>query len=175
MYRYRVGIRPLSSYEKSMFNRNKFGCDTFDLKHYCLLLDDDIFEYGPEYGYRRRRGDGQDSEFNWYEKDISGRTNVSPNELEQKIKEGNQKYSEFDFDVDGVVHYYYKGWTASEYDFSAHNCQHFVQFCLHCIGSSECIDTVSCSSKWNRNGIDHWSNNTNMRNNNLDGDGCITF
>lgn len=174
MYEYRVGTRPLSSYEKSIFNRNNIGMDTFDLKHYCLLLDNDIFEYSPEYGYRRRIGDGQHSEFDWYEKNISGTTNVSPNELEEKIKEGNQKYYQFDFDVDGVEHYYYRDWTASKYDFKVHNCQHFVQFCLHCIGSSQSIDTYSCSSKWNKNG-DRWSNRSNMRNNNLDGGGCITF
>ena len=174
MYKYRVGIRPLNSYEKSIFNRYKIGCDAFDFKHYCLLLDDDIFEFGPEYGYRRRRGVGQDSEFDWYEKDISGTTNVSPNELEEKIKEGYQKYSDFDLDVDGVEYYHYRGWTAAEYDFSAHNCQHFVQFCLHCIGSSQSINTFSCTSKWNRNG-DHWANKSNRRNNNLDGGGCITF
>lgn len=63
MYKYRVGIRPLSSYEKSFFDGNKIGCNTFDLKHYCLLLGGDIFEYSPEYGYRRRREAGLDSEF----------------------------------------------------------------------------------------------------------------
>ena len=83
MYRYRVGIRPLSTYEKSIFFGTKIGCNMFDLKHYCILLDDDIFEYGPD-GYKRRRCVGQHSEFDWNEKDISGTTNVSPNELEEK-------------------------------------------------------------------------------------------
>lgn len=140
-----------------------------------FIVDRDIFEYSPEYGYRRRRGAGLDSEFNWYEKNISGTTNVSPNELEQKIKEGKQKYFEFDRDVDGVEHYFYKGWTSSEYSFDSHNCQHFVQFCLYCIGSSQSIDTFSCSKKWNTNKIDHWANESNMRKNNIEGEGCITF
>lgn len=76
-------------------------------------------------------------------------------------------------DVEGVEHYFYKGWTASEYSFEVHNCQHFVQFCLHHIGSSQSIDTFSCSKRWNANGRDHWANESNMRNNNING--CITF
>ena len=173
MYRYRVGIRPLSTYEKSIFFGTKIGCNMFDLKHYCILLDDDIFEYGPD-GYKRRRCVGQHSEFDWYEKDISGTTNVSPNELEEKIKSCYQKYSDFDLDVDGVEHYYYKGWTAKEYDGSAHNCQHFVQFCLHCIGSSQSIDTFSCSSKWNSID-DHWVSSSNRNYNNAGESGCCVF
>ena len=83
---------------------------TYVFSHAGLLLEDDVFDYGPE--YHRRNVEECRNNFRF---DISGYpegyTSVSPDELNDRIID------------DG-------SWTADNYRLLTHNCHDFVEFCL---------------------------------------------
>ena len=85
-------------------------CDDLDAVHVCLLLGDDIFEYGDE-GYARHKNVGKTPEFDWNRNfDIIGETKINPDELEEKIIKSNE-------------------WIKDKYDANTHNSHNFVKFC----------------------------------------------
>lgn len=98
------------------------------INHACLLLNEDIFEYGAnspnnyDKTYERHRNvDKNQTGYNWNElSDLNGLTRKSPDNLEEKIINSRQ-------------------WGKGTYDPLSHNCHNFIQFCLKEIG---CPDTM---------------------------------
>ena len=91
--------------------------------HVCLLLGDDIFEYGDE-GYARHKNVGKTSEYDWNNNfGIEGVTKVTPDELEEKIIQTNE-------------------WVKDKYDKIIHNCHTFVKFCCDIIEPDPSIMSV---------------------------------
>lgn len=89
-------------------------CDRIGALHVCLLLGNDIFEYGDE-GYVRHKNVGKTSEYNWDDNfEIKGTTKVTPDELDKKIIKSNE-------------------WIKDKYDEITHNCHSFVKFCCDII------------------------------------------
>ena len=92
------------------------------LNHSCLLLNNDLFEYGANYNksYDRIRNVNKNrTGFDWNELSaLQGKTRVSPDELERAIIKSGK-------------------WHAGHYKALGHNCHDFVQFCLREIGCSE--------------------------------------
>ena len=87
----------------NMVNQMESICDDLGAVHVCLLLGNDIFEYGDK-GYFRHKNVGKTSEYDWDNNfEIEGETKVSPDELEAKINEN-------------------KEWIADNYDEITHNC-----------------------------------------------------
>ena len=114
IYRFRVGVKDIG---------NPIGpfLGSFGLNHACLLLNEDIFEYGsnPEKSYERHRNIGRDNSYDWNAlSSLSGKTRVSPDMLETAIKN------------DG-------SWYEGHYNVCNHNCHDFVKFCLEAIGCPE--------------------------------------
>lgn len=113
-YKFIVGVRDLAY----------IGIVTgpFGGNHACLLLDEDIFEYGTQKTkkikkYERHKNVGKAKNFDWnyLGKTLNGISRVSPDELENIIeKNGN--------------------WGPGHYNFFSHNCHDFVSFCLRNIG-----------------------------------------
>ena len=100
-------------------------CDDIGALHVCLLLGDDIFEYGGDNGYERHRNVGRTEEFNWKENfEIEGETVVSPDELDEKIIKSNE-------------------WLKEKYDEIAHNCHSFIKFCCDIIEPDPSIMSVT--------------------------------
>ena len=100
-------------------------CDDIGALHVCLLLGDDIFEYGGDNGYERHRNVGRTEEFNWKENfEIEGETEVSPDELDEKIIKSNE-------------------WLKEKYDEIAHNCHSFIKFCCDIIEPDPSIMSVT--------------------------------
>ena len=96
------GVKTLESLESAF--------DQIGALHVCLLLGDDIFEYGDE-GYARHKNIGKTSEYDWNNNfEIEGVTKVSPDELEEKIIQKNE-------------------WIKDKYDKITHNCHRFIKFC----------------------------------------------
>ena len=137
MYHYEIGERVLNLPKIISNNAEKY-----DGKHFCFLLDEDIFEYGKN-SVIRRKNVGKISEFEWNVRNITGYTNVSPDELEQKIK--NEKKEEIVLDADPDQFWLdtctVDKWSRSNYDPFLHNCQNFVQFCLKAVGSNASFET----------------------------------
>ena len=99
-------------------------CDDLDAVHVCLLLGDDIFEYGDE-GYARHKNVGKTPEFDWNRNfDIIGETKINPDELEEKIIKSNE-------------------WIKDKYDANTHNSHNFVKFCCDIIEPDPTIMSVS--------------------------------
>ena len=116
IHRFRVGVTTL---------RSSGGGDLlylFGFNHCCLLLDDDVFEYGADESrsYERRRGVGRDVRYDWFQLGdyLNGTTKVSPDALERTIRNSGE-------------------WGPGHFDFEEHNCYDFVQFCLRAIGCPE--------------------------------------
>ena len=92
-----------ANYGVNMVNQIESICDDLGAVHVCLLLGNDIFEYGDK-GYFRHKNVGKTSEYDWDNNfEIEGETKVSPDELEAKINEN-------------------KEWIADNYDEITHNC-----------------------------------------------------
>ena len=117
-YQFRVGVKNLDQ-PLSFLGRYGFN-------HACLLLNTDLFEYGAntskfsEKTYERHKDVGRDESFNWTElgNTLKGGTNISPDELENVIKNCGE-------------------WDKGKYNILFHNCHDFVQFCLDKIGCHE--------------------------------------
>ena len=110
-YFFQVATRPLHIYGG--------GCsakcnDTW--RHHALFYDDEIFEFGPK-GYKRRKNYNCDDRNEYtLDNEITGYSNLSPNELESKIKDNGN-------------------FNKSDYKMIKHNCQDFVLFCLKILDS----------------------------------------
>ena len=93
--------------------------DVYQAKHVCLLLNRDLFEYGPD-GWHRHQNVGRDGKYDWdaLGTALNGTTYVSPDRLETAIKNSGE-------------------WAGSKYHFTNHNCQSFVQFCMRALGCPE--------------------------------------
>lgn len=120
-YKYRIGSRALLGHNiGTSIPGERQVLNVFGINHHCLLLDNDIFEYG-DGGYARHRDIGKDPNYTWERVPIrymQGRihicidqTDVSPDELDDIIYNSGE-------------------WTADEYDFMNHNCQNFVRWCI---------------------------------------------
>lgn len=109
------GVKTLESLESAF--------DQIGALHVCLLLGDDIFEYGDE-GYARHKNIGKTSEYDWNNNfEIEGVTKVSPDELEEKIIQKNE-------------------WVKDKYDEITHNCHSFIKFCCDIIEPDSTIMSV---------------------------------
>ena len=93
--------------------------DVYQAKHVCLLLNRDLFEYGPD-GWKRHQNVGRDSKYDWdaLGTALNGTTYVSPDRLETAIINSGEL-------------------AGSKYHFTNHNCQSFVQFCMRALGCPE--------------------------------------
>ena len=116
-YKFRVGVRDLVSSNKNVPILGLFGAN-----HACLLLNEDIFEYGvlETKEYVRHKKVGKIKLFDWDHlgETLNGISRISPDKLEEEIKkDGN--------------------WGPGHYNFVFHNCHHFVIFCLKAIGFPE--------------------------------------
>ncbi|ORX78543.1 hypothetical protein BCR32DRAFT_294987 [Anaeromyces robustus] len=105
--------------------------ETFNVKHTCLLLGDQLFEFSNEgvsqYTYKKKDNDGWD--WNKLGSIYNGETEVTPEELSHGIKEREKLGDDYSFYPDN-------------YDFLCHNCQDFVQTCI------KIIDSDFPSDKW---------------------------
>jgi len=114
IYRFRVGVKNIG---------NAIGpiIGPIGLNHACLLLNEDIFEYGSnsEKSYERHKNVGHDNSYDWDAlSSLSGKTTVSPDILESYIQnDGN--------------------WYSGHYNCLNHNCHDFVKFCLKKIGCKD--------------------------------------
>ena len=93
--------------------------DVYEAKHVCILLNRDLFEYGPN-GWERHKDVGRDEKYDWNNlgNALNGTTYISPDRLEKAINNNGN-------------------WIGSKYDFMNHNCQDFVQFCMRALGCPE--------------------------------------
>ncbi|KAK8842218.1 hypothetical protein M9Y10_026450 [Tritrichomonas musculus] len=117
-YRFRVGVRPLAASSPNPTSSEVINSAWQKLaSHACFLLNTDLFEYSG-HGYVRRKNVGRDAEFDWdmLGNKINGTTHVSPDQLEQAIKNAGE-------------------WLGQEYDLGYHNCHGFVRFCLDKVGA----------------------------------------
>ena len=117
-YRFIVGIRPMDGKFLQVCGDvvvARVGNQNLRATHACLLLNEDIFEYGPK-GWHRTWGTGRDPNFDWETlgKKLQGTTHVSPDQLEAAIKNG------------AFIHEIYGPY---------HNCHAFVRECLRLIGA----------------------------------------
>ena len=135
-YTFRVGIKELNirleklKGPKKPNDKNIGGkaLKNIGYTHACLLLDNDLFEYGAncnetkEKTYERHKDAGRDISFDWNELGdaMNGTTNISPNELEEAIINS-------------------KKWEKGHYNFAKHNCHDFVKFCLTKLGCKPCL------------------------------------
>lgn len=126
-YKFRIGARALLGKNAgTSIPGERHVLYAININHRCLLLDNDIFEYGNK-GWARHKNIGMDSNYNWKRVPISyiggkyaiyiGRTNVSPDSLYNIIYKSNE-------------------WTADKYDLISHNCQDFVNWCIRKIANS---------------------------------------
>lgn len=112
IYRFRVGIKNIGN------AIGPFLAKALHMNHACLLLNEDIFEYGAnsDKSYERHKNVGRDSSYDWDTlSSLSGKTKVSPDSLEKAIQN------------DGT-------WGPGYYWATDHNCHDFVRFCLDRIG-----------------------------------------
>lgn len=132
VYRFRVGLKPLDAWAQGgiealeflKVNPPHYDFFDFDVKykkheipsHAAFLIGTDLFEYGPD-GYKRRKDVGRDSSFDWEKlgNKVNGKTYVTPDELENKIKKS-------------------RDWNGN-YNILYHNCHHFVKWCLENVGA----------------------------------------
>ena len=133
-YTFRVGIRELNmrSFKTPVkpVDKNTGGkvAKNYGYTHACLLLGNDLFEYGvnsnkqEEKTFERKKNVGRDTSFDWDELGdaMNGTTNISPDELEAVIIEA-------------------KEWNKGHYNTLKHNCHDFVKFCLKKVGCKECL------------------------------------
>lgn len=107
IYKFRVGTKDIGGFELIR---------PMGYNHACLLLNEDIFEYGPQ-GYERHKNVGRDPSFDWFELGniLNGTTRITPDQLERAILN------------DG-------SWIPERYVALTHNCHNFVGFCLDRIG-----------------------------------------
>jgi hypothetical protein len=140
MYNYSVGERDLDSRIKHVTCSVK----TFDIKHFCFLLDRDIFEYGPN-NYIRRVNVGKISEFEWDSKGIYGTTNVSPDDLHSMIEREKFTTIKVKHDTDDCwcLEESSVRWIDNNYNAFRNNCQSFVQFCLDKVHSGKSLNTFT--------------------------------
>ena len=119
-YEFRIGSRALLGRNSgTSIPGQRHALNILGINHQCLLLDNDIFEYGDK-GYARHRDVGQDPNYDWKSVPVDrlgmntlfyvGRTNISPDDLEKMIIENGS-------------------WTGEKYNYIFHNCQSFVQWC----------------------------------------------
>lgn len=126
-YRFRIGSRALLGKNLgTSIPGERHALYTVGIGHRCLLLDDDIFEYG-ERGWARHKNVGMDPNYDWDRVTIyehiyifEGRTNVSPDELSSLIEESGL-------------------WTGNKYNFAFHNCCSFVEWCISQIDGHKCL------------------------------------
>ena len=120
-YEYTIGTRPLLGYNSATsIPGERHVLNVVGINHHCLLLDNDIFEYG-ERGYARHRNKGKDPNYTWGRIPIRymqmkipicvDMTDVSPDELDEIIEKSGE-------------------WTSDKYNFLIHNCQNFVNWCI---------------------------------------------
>ena len=116
IYRYKIGVKPLGGnwgWVSAIFPR---------INHACILLDEDLFEYGAnaEKSYERHKNvKKNETGYDWNElSDLQGQTRTSPDKLEQAIIRSGE-------------------WGPGSYDARKHNCHNFVQFCLKNIGCKD--------------------------------------
>jgi len=95
------------------------AADIYEAKHVCFLINKDLFEYSNK-GWERHKNVGRDSNFDWDSlgNALNGTTYISPDQIEKAIKNSGD-------------------WTGDKYDFTKHNCQDFVQFCMRAAGCPE--------------------------------------
>ena len=117
-YYFKVGVRNL------LISRNYTR--TSKSNHACLLLDNDIFEYGVDtdsngkrkYSRHKNVDKSFKNQFDWDYLDKKGITQMSPDELEKEIIANGK-------------------WESGHYWLLFHNCHDFVQFCLKKMGCSK--------------------------------------
>ncbi len=65
--------------------------DVYQAKHVCLLLNRDLFEYGPN-GWSRHKDVGRDSNYDWdaLGTALNGTTYISPDRLETAIRNSGE-------------------------------------------------------------------------------------
>jgi len=132
-YTFRVGVKTLNVRKsdikgrpRNLEEKNTIGemLRKNGYNHACLLLNEDLFEYGAneEQSYERHKNVGRDTSFDWNElgEAMNGTTDVSPDQLEDAIIEA-------------------KEWDKGHYRRLKHNCHDFVKFCLKKIGCKECL------------------------------------
>lgn len=116
-YKFRVGVRDLQSSNKNVPIIGLFGAN-----HACLLINEDIFEYGvlKTKEYVRHKNVGKDKSFDWDHlgETLNGISRISPDKLDEEIKKDGK-------------------WGPGHYNLGNHNCHHFVIFCLKKIGFPE--------------------------------------
>lgn len=99
-------------------------------KAVAAILNESTIDWAfSEEGYIRRKGIGRDNTFDWNEvgEALNGTTCVTPDQLEQKIKDSRL-------------------WNNGKYDIFTHNCHDFVKFCLLAVKCPEsmCIKRFPC-------------------------------
>lgn len=120
-YEYRIGSRALLGQNiGTSIPGERHLLNAVGINHHCLLLANDLFEYG-ERGYARHRNVGKDPNYTWERIPIRymqgtvcihiDKTDVSPDQLDDIIYSSGE-------------------WTADKYDFMTHNCQNFVRWCI---------------------------------------------
>ena len=116
IYNFKVGVKDLGNF---------FGIVSKifpSINHSCLLLNEDLFEYGAnsEKSYERHKNvNKNETGFDWNELSaLQGQTKVTPDELENAIIKSGE-------------------WNAGHYNAFGRNCHDFVHFCLREIGCPE--------------------------------------
>lgn len=120
-----IGFRPIRKILRAL-----------KITHFALLLNRDLFEFGPN-GWKRREDVGRLENYDWewdecYDGTFFGRTFVSPDDLEKKINEDTQ--------------HTFKG---EDYVVGFWDCRKFVEYCIYRIGGNDVrfFDLTSLASK----------------------------
>ena len=120
-----IGIRPIRKTLKAM-----------NITHFALLLDRDVFEFGPK-GYSRKKNEGRLKDYDWdwdesFDGTFFGRTHVSPDDLEEKI-------------LDDTQHTF----KPEDYVVGFWDCRKFVEYCIYRIGGNDVrfFDLTSLASR----------------------------
>lgn len=120
-----IGIRPIRKTLRFL-----------KITHFALLLDSDLFEYGPD-GWQRHKDEGRNPNYDWewddcYDGTFFGRTFVSPNDLKRKID--NDKQHTF---------------KSKDYVVGFWDCRKFVEYCIYLIGGNDVrfFNTTSLAAK----------------------------
>ena len=120
-----IGFRPIRKILRAL-----------KITHFALLLNKDLFEFGPK-GWRRRKDVGRLENYDWewdecFDGTFFGRTFVSPDDLEEKIN-SDTKHT-------------FKG---EDYVVGFWDCRKFVEYCIYRIGGNDVrfFDLTSLASK----------------------------
>ena len=123
VYRWRVGITdvagPVIGYRPIRKSLRHLG-----ICHFAILLNKDLFEYGPN-GWARHKNVGRHENYHWeWDDDLDGtffgKTFVSPDKLEEKIK-NDEKHTFYPDDY--VVGFW--------------DCRKFVEYCIYRLGGND--------------------------------------